>query len=206
MRPLTVSSSGRSFSAVASLIVSFWCCIPEAFHFAVAVALSLCNTFSTHSVTHDIVQLGKFSNVRFFRFGGMSVDGTFHSPTPQYVTSVGANSGWYNVSHAANMSEPLDKKGRPIFNPFHDFSATCMYFGIEYTAALIKAGTPEEEVPPVGLIQSAVGGTHIEAWMDNETLTSCSNISDPGIAHNLYYGMVCPFVNMSVDGFVWYQV
>ena len=37
----------------------------------------------------------------------------------------------------------------------------------------------------MGLIQSAVGGTHIEAWLDNTTLPKCNNISDPGIAHNL---------------------
>jgi hypothetical protein len=46
--------------------------------------------------------------------------------------------------------------------------------------------------------------------MDNETLTLCANESltggaIPNDAGALYYGMVAPFVNYSVSGWVWYQ-
>ena len=85
---------------------------------------------------------------------------------------------------------------------FHVFSGTCLYFGLHYMR--LRPSGPAG--PPIGLIQSAVGGTHIEAWLDNETLPLCRNISDPGIAHNLFYGMIAPFVNMTVSGWVWYQV
>ena len=55
----------------------------------------------------------------------------------------------------------------------------------------------------------------IEAWLDNETLTTCKNES--GYKYNastgasigyaltskLYYGMVTPFINMSIAGWAW---
>lgn len=65
--------------------------------------------------------------------------------------------------------------------------------------------------PPIGLIQSAIGGTTIEAWSSNTTTTSCANrtMGAPSAGKpngRLYYGMVCPFVNTTIAGFAWYQV
>lgn len=88
------------------------------------------------------------------------------------------------------------------------FSSTCMYFGAELIDARAAEGL--EDVP-IGLIQSAIGGSQIEAWMDNETLSLCKNqsLSGGAVPENrgrLYYGMVSPFVNYSVAGWLWYQV
>jgi sialate O-acetylesterase len=109
---------------------------------------------------------------------------------------------------------------------------------------------------PIGIVQSAVGGTPIEAWMDRETLTqkaptmvaSYDNFAQKwmnggkedyykqlseyeeklkeaeqngtekpgkpklpfGPEHNqhpcgLYNGMIYPFVNYTIKGFIWYQ-
>lgn len=44
------------------------------------------------------------------------------------------------------------------------FSATCMYFGAELIDARAAQGLDDV---PIGLIQSAIGGSQIEAWMDN---------------------------------------
>lgn len=93
-------------------------------------------------------------------------------------------------------------------SPFAQFAATCMYFGVELINAR-KAMGMDADVP-VGLIQSAIGGSQIESWMDNETLTICKNESLTGGAvpedsGRLHYGMVAPFVNYSVVGWVWYQ-
>ena len=44
-------------------------------------------------------------------------------------------------------------------NPFDSFSAECLYFG---TALTDLAGS---EAVPIGLIQSAVGGSMIESWV-----------------------------------------
>lgn len=93
-------------------------------------------------------------------------------------------------------------------SPFAQFSATCMYFGVELIAQRTNMGVDADV--PIGLIQSAIGGSQIESWMDNETLTLCANESlhggaIPDDSGRLYYGMVAPFANYSVAGWVWYQ-
>ena len=45
------------------------------------------------------------------------------------------------------------------------FSATCMYFGAELIDAKQKLLGQAEADVPIGLIQSAVGGTQIERWV-----------------------------------------
>jgi hypothetical protein len=89
--------------------------------------------------------------------------------------------------------------------------ATCLYFGVELLAAL------GPDAPPIGLIQSAVGGSTIEAWQSNLTLAKCTGgectggtcangkaPTDQHVPGMLYYGYVTPFVNMSIAGFLWY--
>jgi sialate O-acetylesterase len=61
---------------------------------------------------------------------------------------------------------------------------------------------------PIGIIVSAVNGTSCEAWIDRKTfinyadLLSYSNINS---ATMLYNGMINPFINLSITGFIWYQ-
>ena len=45
-----------------------------------------------------------------------------------------------------------------------------MYFGVELIAARVARGVDGDV--PVGLIQSAIGGSQIESWMDNRTLAT----------------------------------
>ena len=61
---------------------------------------------------------------------------------------------------------------------------------------------------PIGLIQSAIGGSQIEAWAPDDA-PSCANESlnangqaPPG---RLFASMVAPFTNYSLEGFLWYQ-
>ena len=54
-----------------------------------------------------------------------------------------------------------------------------MYFGVELIAARVARGVDGDV--PVGLIQSAIGGSQIESWMDNRTLaTKCTQESLKG--------------------------
>ena len=93
-------------------------------------------------------------------------------------------------------------KGHPGMGPFFSFSAACLEFG---RALLDELG---DDAPPIGLIQSALGGSTIEAWSPNETTITCQN-KTPGAptagnpTGHLFYGMVCPFVNMTLAGWVW---
>lgn len=66
---------------------------------------------------------------------------------------------------------------------------------------------------PVGIIQSAYGGTDIEAWMNLKSLdgfkdfkipadTAKSTKNDPGI---LFNAMINPIVGYAIKGTIWYQ-
>lgn len=176
------------------------------------MALSLHYSFSRAALEAAVLG-GRYANIRTFQYGGMSVNTTtFHADGPKYATLDGAAS-WYNLTHAAAISSPpiCHPWGcHPQLNPFEQFSATCTYFGV----GMADLGKDT----PIGLVQSSVGGMQIEAYLDNETLTTCmnesgykwnasvptQNIGYP-ITSKLYYGMVTPFVNMSLAGWAWYQ-
>eukprot|EP01060_Flectonema_neradi_P035146 TRINITY_DN637_c0_g1_i15.p1 TRINITY_DN637_c0_g1~~TRINITY_DN637_c0_g1_i15.p1 ORF type:complete len:687 (+),score=156.87 TRINITY_DN637_c0_g1_i15:46-2106(+) len=160
------------------------------------MALSIHYTFEIPEKTTEVLS-GKYSNIRTFMYGSMG--GAMPSYTPRYTTQVG-HTNWYNISYSATIPEPTSG-GHVHLNPFHTFSATCLNFGFALTDLLEKEGKP---VPPIGLIQSAIGGTRIEQWIDNSTFVSCKN-GTPAYNSNLYYGMVTPFVNTTVKGFLWYQ-
>lgn len=87
-------------------------------------------------------------------FGTMSQH--YEALAPQWVTTqntqiVNDQMKWYNVTDSA--SEPL--VNGTTHSMFAQFSATCMYFGIELVAAREAQGL---DPVPIGLIQSAIGG------------------------------------------------
>lgn len=91
-------------------------------------------------------------------------------------------------------------------NLFHSFAATCFYFAKSLTD---EFSAHNQTAPPIGLIATAVGGSQIEAWMPEDSLNECAgtSLNTDGVAPptKLYNGMVAPFVNMSIKGFLWYQ-
>ena len=76
-----------------------------------------------------------------------------------------------------------------------------------------KAANDTSAPVPMGLIESAVGGTTIQSWTPNNTLAAaCKNASGgAAIPHghtapgdgSLFNGMVLPFVNMTIKGVFW---
>ena len=87
-------------------------------------------------------------------------------------------------------------------NLYSQFSATCFYFAVALTdqarrqaaerdAATGVVGPPP---PPLGLIQSSIGGSMIEAWMPDSALDSCKNESLAGRGQappsRLFNGMI----------------
>jgi sialate O-acetylesterase len=182
------------------------------------MALETYYTFSAEAVRAEFAkeEAGPYSSLRFFQFGGMSMNTTLAAYTPQYVTlsqSVATEpfrGSWYNASSAVTVvTEPSSKN----MTAFDTFSATCLYFGVE----LIDALGSDAKIP-IGLIQSAVGGSTIEAWMSNESRVECTQRMVPKaglgggkglfpfMQHQpgaLYYGYVTPFVNMTISGFLW---
>jgi len=116
--------------------------------------------------------------LRHFMFGSMG--NHFEATSPQWVTtqnslSAGPQYTWHLASASALLPSLDTKSGQ--HSAFAQFSSTCMYYGAEIIDAMAAQGL--EDVP-VGLIQSAIGGSQIESWMSNETLRSCKNQSLTG--------------------------
>ncbi|WP_422350961.1 sialate O-acetylesterase [Flagellimonas sp.] len=86
-----------------------------------------------------------------------------------------------------------------------DFSALAYHFGVELNDILNV---------PIGLIQTAWGGSSIEAWMDKNTLSMYKEFKLPKEVPNrhknvvptlLYNGMLKPYIPFSIRGILWYQ-
>jgi hypothetical protein len=156
------------------------------------MALETYYTFSADALKAEIAA-GKYSGLRHFMYGSMG--NHFEALAPQYVTTWNSASSppqciegvcdegfkWHNVSFSASKpsSFPAGPNDR-LHSAFAQFSSTCMYFGVELIDARAAEGL---EAVPIGLIQSAIGGSQIESWMDNETLSICKNQSLTGAAN-----------------------
>jgi hypothetical protein len=188
------------------------------------------HSYSAKSLQKQL-QSGKYPNLRWFQMiGGHEYEevGKQGAYTPIWTRQTGVPSAypyeaadgvmrqqtWWNASyggHYPRRCQNPSKEGNDTntckfldWGPFFGFSAACT----EFARNLID--TLGEDAPPIGLLQSAVGGTTIEAWSPNATTTECQNktVGGPTAAApdgRLYYGMVAPFVNTTVAGWLWYQ-
>ena len=166
-------------------------------------------TFSRND-TLDAIAQGKYQNIRVRQFP--------HHPMPEptyTVKPMGAlypnASTWLGAGQALTMEVPFKtcyKCGMQNRSVLLTFSAACWYFGQALSDELAKMNNGD--APPIGLIASSVGGTMIELWTPAEELQNCKNTScgpkiNTTICGTLYNGMVAPFINMTVKGFLWYQ-
>ena len=187
-----------------------------------SMALPLTHTFSAGQLQAEM-RAGKYDRLRWYQFGGMSAPHTGHQFAQTWTQQSGSMSysaassqtthTWFNSSFGAailprcehHQTQPPCQPGEHVDEgPLMGMSATCLEFG---RSLLDQLGA---DAPPIGLIASAVGGTKIEAWSPNATTAECQNTSvgaptagPPG--GSLFYGMVCPFVNISLAGWIWYQ-
>lgn len=178
------------------------------------MALPLLHTFAGLELQQEM-RSGAYKQLRFFTFGGMSVNRNLHSTKPVWARTDGAvhyynktlddaTHTWFNASFGASIEPHCCYSHNHIsWGPLLSFSATCLEFGRQLIEQL-----GNETAPPIGLIQSAVGGTQIEAWSPNATTAQCQNKTAKGPTSGspngfLFYGMVCPFVNMTIAGWTW---
>jgi hypothetical protein len=174
------------------------------------MALPLVHTFSAKNLQAEMLA-GKYNKLRFFQFGGMKAPSVGHQLTPTYTQHSGAmtykpagsamSHSWFNATFVAAVPPSGDKHD---LGPLMGMSATCIEFG----RSLLDQLGPS--APPIGLISSAVGGTKIESWSPNATTMECQNttVDAPTAGKpdgSLFNGMVCPFVNMTISGYVFYQ-
>ncbi len=165
-------------------------------------------TFS-RNLSIAALRAGKYSNIR------MTQARTIDSTTPLYLVN---STAWGNDRQPSGAPSFLWATAHTLattnFSTKHNgccgydwaynqtvleqFSATCYYFAQELTDLI-------GDHVPIGLISSSVGGTIIESWTDNATLDTCQKAgrSISSGSQQLYNGMVLPYVNMSIKGFLW---
>ncbi len=85
------------------------------------------------------------------------------------------------------------------------FSAVATYYG-RALADMLNV--------PIGLIQTAYGGTRIESWMRVESIKSIEGLdlthafnskSERGAAQGIFNAQIAPITNYTAKGFIWYQ-
>jgi sialate O-acetylesterase len=192
--------------------------------------LSFKFTFERNSTMKEIAA-GRYDNVRVYLHPHVASPRPLHVITGNESTEWRLEAEqqertleytWTHVKDAVNSSSWQDSL-------LLDFSAACLYMGVGLTEHMNNASAKQDERVPLGLMGVSWGGTLIEQWVQLDDQFSCKNIScfdcnatDPETgctfskanadAGNcpgngaLFNGMVAPFVNMSVFGFVWYQV
>ncbi len=80
-------------------------------------------------------------------------------------------------------------------NTVGNFSGTGYFFGREIH---------QEVGVPIGLIESAVGGTRIERWMPEDLRAEIGYTYDDRLTQ-LYNGMIHPLTGLPIKGAIWYQ-
>lgn len=148
--------------------------------------------------------LGMYSNIRTYKHGAhiKASDGD-----EQYVTPPPAPPSGAYYGNASIPSSYFGWQSALNSSKIDEFSAACWMFAQELTdIAIDKNNTP----PVLGLIQSAWGGTEIDVWLKNTTVSKCANASglpetNKAAFGSLWNGMVAPFINYTIFGALWYQ-
>eukprot|EP01084_Bolivina_argentea_P275324 469527_1 len=150
--------------------------------------LDMHHTFN-RNITYNAINNGKYTNIRYHTQQEVLTSNiTYILPpqnNPQYQ--------WQQIRPEItdiSLSYSLDK-----------FSAPCWYFAetLDDTYNLTEI--------TIGLIDVAVGGSMIEAWIQNETVQLfCKDSVCPDVkCGGLYNGLVASYLNMTLKAYLWYQ-
>ena len=158
---ITASSGSGTITLERVAFGDVWFCSGQS-----NMELGLHFTFSVNE-TVAAISSAKYANLRMLHFD--------HNPQPaaQYVSAdsiVGAsastNSSWITPAAAIAQSDP-GCHGPSCQSTFSTFSATCWYFGESLTDRMLASNefSNGASAVPIGLIESAFGGTCIESWL-----------------------------------------
>jgi len=151
------------------------------------------NTVSRNQ-TWDRVKNGELQNIRLYQMSNYNIQ------EPMFVVPKGAGGTWKLVTN----------------DEFMVMSAVCWYFAQELTGMLGNNSIP------IGLIDTAVGGSMIEQWNANHTMPGNCNLDadwpairggkggnvchdKPEMCGGLYNGLLAPFQSSTIKGLLWYQ-
>jgi len=143
--------------------------------------------FPMHSIFNgsaEIKNSAKYEDIRFTVISRVT--------SPQEEQDVKPMVAWSQPAEANNLGV---------------MSAVCFLFARNVYDAMIERG----ERVPMGLIDSAWGGTRVEAWSNGEALSTCDvpeHIDNKNPQHSnsyLWNAMIAPLRKMTLTGFLWYQ-
>ena len=150
------------------------------------------------------IEAGRYHNVRMYQHPHIA------SMTPQWVAEQKASASkplemqWNTAQMAHDIQVVVSDYRHPAANLslLTQFSGLCWYFAQELTDIMLEN---DGEAVPIGLVDVAWGGTMIEQWTTNSTTAECKNCSVNAGSGMIYNGMVGPFANTTLAGFLWYQ-
>ena len=146
------------------------------------MALPLVHTL-TRNTSRDAILAGKYGNLRIHGISGNM------NPTQPWTT--------LRDALATDAADPDNSM-------MMQFSSTCYYFGESLSDELAKSSA-DGAAPPIGLINTAFGGSTIEQWLDASTMATCANASADPSDGEWHVQRVLPYVHTTLKGWVWYQ-
>ena len=142
--------------------------------------------YAIYNATEEIADSASYTNIRMYQANLRT------SPNEEDDLIGGGWGGWHTPDEASKL---------------RTFSAVCFFFARHMTD---KLGGDKKKV--FGLIQSAWGGTKIEAWSSQDALNRCNiipNIEEGNQTKNsnsyLWNAMMHPFLRHNIYGALWYQ-
>lgn len=151
--------------------------------------LQLQYTFA-HNTSAAAVAAGSYDNIRLMS-GDSQSQGLAGGLPPVHP--------WRHAQDAAALkADDTDS--------WHQFSAPCWHFAEALTDAFRAAG---KDVPVLGLVATAIGGSTIEEWLDLPSQEACNyyqrDANGGELNHVLWDANIRSFLNMTVKGWLYYQ-
>eukprot|EP00041_Stephanoeca_diplocostata_P008440 m.125345 g.125345 ORF g.125345 m.125345 type:complete len:736 (-) comp17323_c0_seq1:544-2751(-) len=209
---ITASCSGCTNSTPAKIVHAtfgdVWYCGGQS-----NMALPLLHSF-TRNASRDAILAGNYSNIRIHGMeGNMNPYQPWATLKQALSTAPTERSGTMDDAFTWSLgqggrSAPCDPSTDSDCSAFMRFPAACYYFGESLSDAISGAGSDRISTTgdvPIGLINTAWGGSAIEQWLSNESLATCQYAGQSSSNQEWHDARVLPYVDMTIKGWTWYQ-
>lgn len=176
------------------------------------MALPLLHSF-TRNASRDAILAGKYTNIRIHGMeGNMNPFQPWATLRQALAATPTARSGTADDVFTTSLkvggsTAPCDPSLDSDCSAFMMFPAACYYFGEELSDAISSTrsrGTTTDDVP-IGLINTAWGGSAIEQWLTNKSLATCEYAGTSSSNQEWHDTRVLPYIGMTIKGWTWYQ-
>ena len=203
----TCSPSAPTTATISNIVFGdMWFCSGQS-----NMWLPVQHTYQRNETARNI-SAGKYSNIRMMAgSSGIFVRGEVLQATEGGADTVPWPPAYGNA--ATNGSNPWLTAAQAAPEGCAD-DGTCPFFAVGASCWYFAQGLADLGITtPIGIADSAIGGQHIEEFMINHTISTCTETAQDIMGHDFgpwgnsqQYGLqVVPFVDMTVKGFLWYQ-